>query len=189
MKVKTHVITGFSLGTLLFPVWAIVEKISFLQASIKSLFFFLVTVGMDFDHYIDFMWHSWRRRSGNLTEYLKYVIKTAPVFDETHEKILPNRKDALTFFVFHSFEFLSVLLLVGILIKSELLSAVFMGAFWGATLHVAMDMVHNIRHKMFFRKAWFVTEYCIRKWLMMKKGIDPGKVFQEILDSLDKSST
>lgn len=192
MKVKTHAITGFGVGSLLFPVWLIVEKISLLRASVKSIFFLLGTVGEDFDHYINFIFRTWRRRSGSLIEYFKYVIRTAPVYCEVQIDRLPWGKDFLDMFPFHTVEFwLSIYglkRLADIYIGSSLVSDILMGIFWGVAFHLVLDIVWHIKKKALFRKSWFLVEYPIRRWLMRRKGIDPDKIFREILDSLDKSS-
>ena len=171
---KTHAITGFSVGLVAYFIlgWDIT----------KSIFFFLSSFLVDFDHYIDFLW---RTKFRNLN--LKYIFKTTPAFDLVQLKIIPNRKDVLNIFIFHTVELLPCILLASIFIKSNFLSVVLMGIFWGTLFHIILDAIHA--HKKKIQKSLSLIEYFIKRKLMKKEGVDPDKLLNEILDSIAKQPT
>ena len=172
MKLQTHVVTGCGVGWLLYRFWGDVKSIFFF------IFFFLGSILIDSDHFIDLIWRS-KFKIRNIKAMLEFI--------EVQLKVLPGRKDTLSFFIFHSVEFLLLVGLPGILIKSEFLSSALMGIFWGALFHIVLDMIYV--RKLKIRYAWSLVWFLKKRNLMRKKGIDPDKVYREILDKINATPT
>ncbi len=99
-----------------------------------------------------------------------------------HLEIAPGRKDSLCMFLFHTVEFLSLICLVAVLIKSSAL----MGFFLGAAFHLVLDFVDAKRKKI--QKTYSWIEFIIRRQLMKKKGLDPDGAQKEVLNSIQRPS-
>lgn len=131
----------------------------------------------DVDHYIDF---AWRAKCKNI----KHIIRRTYAFDMALLEVLPNRKDTLSWFMFHSIEFWLAVGTLGVVIKSEFLSSLLMGFSCGALFHIVLDMIYVRKKKI--RYAWFLIEFLAKRHLMRKKGIDPDKVYREILKEMQQ---
>ena len=149
MLPKDHVILGTAASVGLSP-WL----------GINSLFFWLASIFIDVDHYIDFLWNN-GFRDFSISGMLDY-----------HERLgrLWDRPEFLNVEIFHTVEFLGPLYIFSRYTDSKIVEAVLMGFLF----HVVLDMIYMYRNNAFFKRAYSITEYFIRKRLMIRRGLDPA---------------
>ena len=179
MKVREHIKTGLGAGLLVTLFWGIVQ----------GIFFFLASWMPDADHPLDFLWRSRKRLKGLNLLNLKYVLSKTAEFDyacSTTDRV--RRGDVLLILIFHTWEFLLFLYLLKVLVDAlgfNFLSPILLSIFWGTVFHILLDVAYNVKLKIAPRiRTFSLIEYCVRKRLLRKKGIDVEKTFQEMLDSI-----
>ena len=183
MKLQTHAIAGCSLGIAAYFLlgWDL----------INSIFFFLYSVLIDVDHVFDFLWRS--RFQGLKNFNIKSILKDTYDFEMACASVDRIRKrDILIILVFHTGEFLLATYLLKALVDAlgySFFSGILMAIFWGALLHMILDIVYNVKTKRLPSiRTLLLIEYLIRKWLMKRKGVDIDKTFQEILKGMQQPS-
>ncbi len=149
MLPKDHAILGTAASVGLSP-WL----------GIYSIFFWLASIFIDIDHYIDFVWNN-GFRDFSITKMLDYHDRLGRLWD---------RPEFLNVEIFHTVEFLGPLYLLSRYTGSLLIDAVLMGFLF----HVALDMIYMYRKNAFFKRSYSIVEYYIRKRLLTRRGLDPA---------------
>jgi hypothetical protein len=159
MQVKEHIAYGGAASLALYP--------SFGE---KAVFFFLGSVLIDLDHYIDFLYYGrfrdWRIR--NMFRFHGQMSRWK------------GRADVLALEAFHTAEFLALFLWVGLHFNSAevlLLSA-------GMIFHLGLDLLRLFQHKAVGARALSFVEYWVRARRMRRAGVDPERVFQDAYASV-----
>jgi len=156
---RDHVLLGGLVAFLLIPHWG----------KEASVVFWLSTIFIDLDHYVNFVIRAKRR------------IFDIPFMFRFHEAVFErrNRPEFLNLEPFHTLEFL---LLVGLIAFGPL--PILQPIFWGFVLHVVVDWAHLTRYRVFTKRAHTVVEYFLRRNKIRAQGMDPDAVFVESLQSL-----
>ena len=156
MHLKEHITYGGAVSIALFPVFGI-----------RVLFFFLGSVFIDLDHYIDFLYYS---------RFKKWSIKSMFAL---HNKMSEwkDKENICALEAFHTIEFLLALLAVAFYFHSRELFLLFSGMLF----HLTLDMI-RLRQwgkgKIFIRAFSFI-EYWIRAQKMKRLGTHPEKIYFE----------
>ena len=136
-----------------------------------ALIFWLATVLMDLDHHLVFIWRSgWRNvvRIDHMLRYVRFIFESTP--DHALVALDP----------FHTLEVLALLYGAGILWPSVWLRALGLGC----AVHFVTDVVHQIRHRRAFTRAYSLIEYLIRRRQLVAAGMAPDRPFQEAISRL-----
>ncbi|MBI2118150.1 MAG: hypothetical protein HYT97_00820 [Elusimicrobia bacterium] len=155
MKVSEHLLYGGAASLALIPAFGN-----------KSLFFFLGSILIDLDHYIDFLYYS---------RFKNWSIKKMFKFHGTMSswKYRPN---ILALEAFHTMEFLLIFFFISFLTHSKELSL-----FWfGMIFHLGLDVIRLQQLKIVNNRALSFIEYWIRAKKMKKTGNHPEKIFEEV---------
>lgn len=98
-----------------------------------------------------------------------------------------ERKDFIDMQVLHTAEAFIVIYLLGITTKQTIFEPIFIAVFWGMLSHIAVDLIWLTKMKVVFKRAFSITDYLVRKKLMIKDGMDPDKIFRRILKNYKKT--
>ena len=155
MSLKEHIAYGGAASAALAPVFGW-----------KAVLFFLGSIFIDADHYIDFLYFG-RFRDWSVEHMFRY-----------HKLIgkWKHRPDICALEAFHTAEFLIGLLLAGLFLPSTgvlLLLA-------GMLFHLVLDLVRLSEWGVVKIRALSFTEYVIRARRMRRSGVDPEGVFREV---------
>ncbi len=157
MTLRDHVILGAaaSIGLYAFT-------------GVEAIWFFCASVLIDIDHYLDFIYHS-RLRNLSPKNMFSY-----------HRTLQRWWKDPafLNMEVFHTAEFLGILLFLTILLGSATLLAIFLGFIF----HISLDMIFLLYHGVFSKRTNSITSYFIRKRQMAEMGYDPAVLYRKAVD-------
>ncbi|MFQ5441524.1 MAG: hypothetical protein ACE5EB_02235 [Thermodesulfobacteriota bacterium] len=159
MKARDHIIIGAAASGALYP-----------ALGLNTLWFFGASFLIDIDHYLDFIFHN-----GFSDLSLKGMFSY-------HRRLVRywNSPAFLSLEVFHTVEFMAPLYLIAMALGSAALKAVF----WGAMLHILLDMVFLLRHKIFFKRSHSIVGYFISKKGLKRRGYDPGGVYISAVESV-----
>lgn len=155
MQLKEHLIYGGAASLVLSPVFGI-----------KSLFFFLGSVFIDLDHYIDFLYFG-RFKDWKIKSMFSFHKKGA-------EWVLRENLCALE--AFHTAEFLIALLALAAYFHSPELFLLFSGMIF----HLMLDLIRLKQWGAIQARALSFLEYWFRSRKMRSLGIDPEKIYFEV---------
>lgn len=134
-----------------------------------SLAFWLSTILVDLDHYLDFLLRTRFRMPG-----------VGPMF--RYHEILFQKKDRPEFLaleIFHTAEFL---LLFGLFAFWR--GGIFLSIFAGVMFHMLVDLIHLGRYRILTKRAHSLIEYLWRKKRFEEQGKIPAVIFKEVLEAL-----
>ena len=154
MQLKEHIAYGGAASVALYPVFGV-----------RTLLFFLASVLIDADHYLDYLYY---------TRFKNWSVKTMFKFHGTMAA-WRNKPDICALEAFHTAEFLAALGALALAFHSVELSLIF----WGMIFHMVLDLIRLTQWKRVDLRALSFTEYWIRKKRMMARGIHPETIFEE----------
>jgi hypothetical protein len=150
--VRDHVLLGALVAAILAPWQGVAWAVTFWAASVL----------VDADHHLHFLqFAGWRR----WLDFRGMFRFNAHLFAAIH------RRDCLILEVLHTAEAVALLAALAWWV-SPLLQPVF----WGACLHLAVDIVHLSRHGAPRARAWSFIEYAVRAASLRREGIDPDGI-------------
>lgn len=159
MKVKEHLLYGGSLSLALTPAFGN-----------NTIFFFLGSILIDLDHYIDFLYYG---------RFKNWSIKKMFEFHGALSRWKYN-PHMMALEAFHTMEFLLIFLFISFFTHSQKLSF-----FWfGMLFHLGLDLLRLKQWKIINVRALSFIEYWIRTKKMKKIGIHPEKIFEEAYQSI-----
>lgn len=135
-----------------------------------ALIFWVVTVFMDVDHHLMFIWRSgWRNlfRVDRMLRYVRALFETKP--DQALLALDP----------LHTVEVLAVVYGLSVRWPAVWLQAIW----WGCLLHFVTDIVHQVRHGRPFTRAYSIVEYAIRRRRLVASGFSPDRLLQQAVSS------
>ena len=162
MKVSEHIFYGGFASLVLYPTC---EK--------QSFFFFIGSILIDLDHYIDFLYYS---------RFKNWSIKKMFQFHGIMSK-WKDKSDILALEAFHTTEFLTGLFLVAYYFHSKELYLLF----FGMIFHLGLDLIRLTQWKKVDLRALSFVEYWIRARKMIRSGIHPEKIFEEAYLAISKT--
>ena len=152
MKVKEHLSYSALASTALYPLFGE-----------KTLLFFVSSILIDLDHYVDFVYYS-RFQNWNIKDMFRFHGQIS------QWKHLPN---IYALEAFHTIEFhFSILALAAYFRSTELYLV-----FWGLMFHMALDLIRLYSWRGISRRALSFFEYWIRAKNMRRSGIEPEHLF------------
>lgn len=154
MTLKEHATYGAIVSAGLYPV-----------LGSDVIYFYIPSVLIDTDHYIDYLYFA-KFRDWSVKRMFKF---------HNHMLQWKHRKDLMALEAFHTAEFLLAILAVGLYFKSN---AVLL-AFSGLTFHMILDLIRMNQWKRIDLRALSFVEYIIRKKKMLKAGIHPEAPYFE----------
>lgn len=154
MKPSEHVAYGAAASAALSPFFGF-----------STLFFFLGSVFIDLDHYVDYVYFG-RFKKWTVRGMLRFHGELAKAHKVPH---------LLALEAFHTAEFLLLFLAVGLYFKSEPVLL----AFAGMIFHLALDLIRLGQGKIIHVRALSFTEYILRAGKMKRNGLDPEAPFRQ----------
>jgi hypothetical protein len=129
--------------------------------------FWLSSVLIDVDHYLDFVYRS------RFTEW------TPQKMFQFHQTLLRrvHDPDFLGLSLFHTIEWFLLVGIVGAWSGSVLVFA----AMLGMVFHLSLDFAYLATHRALTARALSLVEYFIRRRAIVHRGYDPDRVFRETL--------
>lgn len=165
MQLKEHIIMGAIVSVAAAPI-----------LGINSVFFWLASFLIDADHYLEFLYKNkfrdWNPK--NMFKFFWAVWMNA------------KRKNFVDMQILHTAEFFIAVYFASAILKETVLGPILQAVFWGMIFHIAIDILFFIRIGVVFKRAFSITDYLIRKKLMIKKGVDPDEIFGEALKNISK---
>lgn len=132
-----HLIASLIVSLLAYPIF---EMFSFL--------IILTGVFVDVDHYLLYVY-----------KFRSLDLKKAFDFHISLKEVKKGEKQITYIYVFHSFEFMLLLLLL------SFYSIIFVMLFLGVILHVIMDWIYDYKHP----NKKIVKAYCVLLWLLKRQ--------------------
>lgn len=154
MQVKEHILYGGAVSVTLYPFFGL-----------KTLFFFIGSVLIDIDHYIDYLYYG---------RFKNWSIKTMFKF---HGMLALWRHNPNIYALeaFHTAEFLLLFLGVAYYFSSAELFLFFAGMIF----HLILDFIRLKQWGRVKARAFSFIEYWIRTGRMKRSGVNPEKIFEE----------
>ncbi len=163
MKLTRHIIAGGA-GSL--ALWPFIGR--------GAAVFGLASVLIDFDHYLDFLY-----RNGFKNFSVRKMFAYYEALDRRFEK---NGKNVLFLSMFHTGEFLILWYCLAAWLGSYFMTLVF----WGMIFHLFFDFIYMAKKKCVFARAYFLTEYLIRRKLNPAVPAATAALFRAALDDLNE---
>jgi hypothetical protein len=159
MRPAGHIILGGAASVALYPF-----------PGLQGVVFFLSTVFVDSDHYLDYVYHN-GLRDLSLSNSMRY-----------HRLLRAwwGRPEFLNLSVFHTVEFVGALGVIYAWSNLPWLGALF----WGLVFHMAVDTLYLAAHKGLTLRAYSVVEYYVRKRRLLGRGLSPEKMYAEAVRSV-----
>ena len=154
MQLKEHIFYGGSASIVLYPTFGPV-----------TAFFFIGSVLIDVDHYIDFLYFAGFRNWSVRAMFRFHSILAR----------WRNKPNLYALEAFHTMEFFAALLAVGIYFKSSILLLTFAGM----VFHLFLDLIRLRQYNGVHLRALSFIEYWIKARRMKAAGIDPEGVIKE----------
>lgn len=139
-----------------------------------AIYFFLASVLIDVDHYLDFLYR---------TRFKYITIREMFIFHK-HMVSFWRRPDFLNIEIFHTIDFMVPLYCISLYYNLDPLKAVCYGIFF----HMGCDMVYMMSHRIFFKRTYSLTEYLIRKRRLAMRGLNPQDVYDDAAALMSKEA-
>jgi hypothetical protein len=154
MNLRDHTILGGAASIILYPF-----------TGLNVLWFFGASVLIDIDHYLDFIYHTGLKD-----------LAPKRMF-QYHNSLQRWWQDPafLNMEVFHTVEFLSLIVILALILSSRALWALF----FGLIFHIALDLVFLYRHGIFNKRIHSIAGYFLKKRKMARVGLDPARLYNE----------
>ena len=160
MKLREHVVLGGGAALALSPV----------LGAQGSVIFWVASVLIDADHYGDYLqrngFRDWSPR--RMFEFHRLLF------------LQIRRPDFLALSLCHTVECFTFVYVAAAVLKSSVLWAVF----WGMCFHLFLDLIFLAWHRVVFSRALSLVEYVIRRRRMRDRGVDPDRVYEEVLTAM-----
>lgn len=156
MLLKSHIIAG-AIGTAVFYPWL---------GPWKALVFFIASVLIDADHYLDYLWKT------------KFTDWSPRQMFKYYDKVIEHRFDKrkLGFSLLHTAELYIVLYLLAVFVHYDF----FITILGGMAYHMIFDVISMAWEQLHFIRPFSIIEYVIRKRRMQKMGFDPDEFFRDM---------
>ncbi|MFQ5480250.1 MAG: hypothetical protein ACE5DW_03140 [Thermodesulfobacteriota bacterium] len=153
MTLRDHIILG---GAASAALYAFTE--------LEVIWFFFASVLIDIDHYLDFVYHTGLRDVSptNMFSYHRTLQRW------WHDPAFLNME------IFHTAEFLFIVITLAMVLKSGILLALFLGLIF----HIALDMIFLVRHGIFNKRTNSIISYFIKKRRLTGDGHNPEKLYK-----------
>lgn len=157
MTLKAHIILGGITAGGLSPALGLQDSAVFWASSVL----------IDTDHYWDYLYRN-RFRNWSVRKMFEF-----------HRVLFLKigRRDFLALNVFHTAECLVLVFLAAAWLGSSAPLAVFLGM----VFHLGLDLARLTRCRAPFSRALSVVEYSVRRRALVRRGLDPNRVYQETL--------
>ncbi len=159
MKSQYHIVSGGIVASLLIPV-----------LGVNSVVFWVSSVLIDSDHYLDYLY-----RNG----FRDFSVKRTFTFHDLLSK-KGQGQDLLGLNLMHTVEFLLLLYATSALTGWIWLKA----ALWGMLFHMLVDLVYLYRQGRLFRRAFSIIEYAVRWSRMKRQGLHPEAPYHSTLKTM-----
>jgi len=160
VKLREHVVLGGGVALALSPV----------LGAAGSAIFWVASVLIDADHYGDYLhrngFRDWSPR--RMFEFHRLLF------------LQIRRPDFLALSLCHTVECFTFVYVAAAVLKSSVLWAVF----WGMCFHLFLDLIFLAWHRVVFSRALSLVEYVIRRRRMRDRGVDPDRVYEEVLTAM-----
>ncbi len=163
MSPRDHVILGGLAAAVITPF-----------VGVEALAFFLASVLIDTDHYLDFVYHN-----GLEDISLKGMFR----YHNELERYW-NKPGFLSIEIFHTVEFLTCVFILSIVTGSEVVTVIFLGL----VFHVLLDTVYLYRRGALFIRSYSMLEYLIRRHTLMKKGLHPVRILMDVARDVSRKN-
>jgi len=157
LTLRDHTIIGGAVSIILYPF-----------IGLEALWFFGASVLIDIDHYIDFIYHNGMKDFSPTRMFLYHKILSQWL----------KEPEFLNMEIFHTAEFLTLILALALIFDSPALAAVF----FGLILHIALDVIFLFRHKVLNKRVHSIAGYFIKKRAFARKGLDPGGLYKKAVE-------
>jgi len=157
LTLRDHTIIGGAVSIILYPF-----------IGLEALWFFGASVLIDIDHYIDFIYHNGMRDFSPARMFLYHKILSRWLKDP----------EFLNMEIFHTVEFLILILALALIFNSTVLAAIF----FGLMLHIALDVIFLLRHKVLNKRVHSIAGYFIKKRAFAKKGLNPARLYKKAVE-------
>lgn len=157
MNLREHVILGGGAAAALSP----------LLGAQDSLVFWGASVLIDVDHYWDYLW---RNRFSDASPQKTFAFHHV-LFRKVHDPAV------LALNLFHTAECLLMVWSAATWLGSSGLFAVF----WGMLFHLGLDLARLAWCRATFKRALSIVEYWIRRRRLVRRGLDPDRVYWDAL--------
>lgn len=173
MVLKNHIIVGAIGAVAVFP----------LIGPLRAIVFFLSSVLIDSDHYIDYLWRTRKQNKFPAGLSPKAMFK---YYDQFYAHQFDKRQ--LGFSLFHTVEIFIVVYLLSIFVHYGFLDQVFfLTVLAGMAYHMIFDVISLAWIKLHFIRAYSIVEYFIRFKKMLRRGVNPNDYSKEMF-SLSRGS-
>ena len=88
-----------------------------------------------------------------------------------------DRQGFLGLSIFHTIEIITGVYLVSVWVGSDVIKAIF----WGMVFHMMLDIIYLLKIKSLFARVFSLIEYIIRKKLMIRNGLLPDEIYNEMI--------
>ncbi len=155
MNLREHVILGGVAATALAPLLGVQESAVFWAASVV----------IDVDHYWDYVYRNGFRDWSPRRMF------------EFHQTLFTKirRPEFLALSLFHTMEWFLLVYLAAVWLDATVLFA----ALWGMLFHFVLDVVRLAGYRAAFKRAFSMVEYIIRRRSLVRRGLDPDRVYRE----------
>ena len=160
MTLKEHATYGAAVSAALYPV-----------LGVKVIFFYLPSVLIDADHYLDYLYFS---------KFRDWSVKQMFRFHGVLYHFVRRNREILALEAFHTAEFILAVLAVGLYFRSDAVLLMFAGLMF----HMALDLIRMAQWKRIDVRALSFIEYAVRKRKMIKQGTHPETIFFECYDQV-----
>ena len=156
MRPRDHVILGGVAAGALYPV-----------LGPNAVLLWIASFAVDIDHYLDFVYHN---------GFTDFSFKRMFEYHNTLST-LGDRPEFLSVSIFHTIEFVASLYAVAAYTGSQAVAAVF----WGFLIHIALDAIHLLRRRAFFKRSHSIIEYLIRRRRLVRRGLSPLGIYSQAI--------
>jgi hypothetical protein len=154
LTLRDHTIIGGAVSIILYPF-----------IGLEAVCFFGASVLIDIDHYIDFIYHNGMKDFSPARMFRYHKILSQWLRDP----------EFLNMEIFHTVEFLTLILALAFMLNSPALTAIF----FGLILHIGLDVVFLLRHKVLNKRIHSITGYFIKKKAFAEIGLDPARLYKK----------
>lgn len=149
MRLKSHLIAG-AVGTMVFyPFFG----------PVQSLLFFISSFMIDADHYLDYLWRNKFTDWSPKRMFRYYYVDPNDLKD----------KNNLSFALLHTAEIFILFYILALYVSFDF----FIPIIAGMAFHMIFDVLWACYYHVPTIRPFSITEYLIRKRVMIKKGLDP----------------
>lgn len=159
MKAQEHIVYGGAASAV----------VGFIWGPWNALVFWVASVLIDVDHYLDHVW-----RTGGADLEVLSIFRLDNYFRKKMDTG-EMQKRALCFSLFHTVEVFSAVYASAIYSGQSF----FMFVFLGMVFHLFLDLIWLARFNALFMRAFSIIEFVIRRRVLRHRGMDPDAFYLE----------